>query len=84
MTQSVALDSKAIVRRYYHDLWNSWNFNSASELIAPDIAFRGSLGVTVRGRVEFLNYVRSVRTAFPDFHNSIDELIAEGDKVAAR
>jgi len=25
-----------------------------------------------------------VRTAFPDFHNTIEELIAEGDSVVAR
>jgi len=84
MPQSVAPDTKAIVRRYYQDLWNSWNFDGATDLIAPDISFRGSLGVIVRGCAEFLDYVRTVRTAFPDFHNSIDELIAEDEKVAAR
>ncbi|HWU37535.1 MAG TPA: ester cyclase, partial [Candidatus Acidoferrum sp.] len=26
----------------------------------------------------------AVRAAFPDFHNTIEELIAEGDKVVAR
>src|SRR5262245_28757117 len=84
MTQSAAQDAKAIVRRYYHDLWNAWNFDVAEELIAPDISFRGSLGVAVRGGAGFLEYVRTVRGAFPDFHNSIEELIAENDKVAAR
>jgi steroid delta-isomerase-like uncharacterized protein len=84
MTQSVTQDAKAVVRRYYQDLWNSWNFDAAADLIAPDISFRGSLGLVVRGRVDFLDYVRMVRTAFPDFHNSIEELIAEDDKVAAR
>jgi predicted ester cyclase len=28
--------------------------------------------------------MRSVRRAFPDFHNNVEELIAEGDQVAAR
>src|SRR5262245_40373186 len=84
MTQSAAHDAKAVVRRYYQDLWNAWNFGAAADLIAPDISFRGSLGVVVRGHADFLDYVRMVRTAFPDFHNSIDDLIAEGDKVAAR
>jgi steroid delta-isomerase-like uncharacterized protein len=53
-------------------------------LIAPDISFRGSLGVVVRGRRDFLDYVRTVRKAFPDFQNSIEQLVAEDDKVVAR
>jgi len=84
MTRSVAEDAKAVVRRYYQDLWNAWKFDAAADLIAPDISFRGSLGIAVEGRAAFLDYVRTVRTAFPDFHNSIEELISEGDKVAAR
>jgi steroid delta-isomerase-like uncharacterized protein len=84
MIQLVAQDAKAVVQRYYDDLWNCWNFDAAAELIAPDISFRGSLGVVVRGRAGFLDYVHTVRTVFPDFHNSIEDLIAEDDKVAAR
>jgi steroid delta-isomerase-like uncharacterized protein len=76
--------NKAIVRRYYHELWNSWNLDVAGDLIAENMSFRGSLGVAVQGRARFLDYVRFVRKAFPDFHNTIDELIAEGDVVVAR
>ncbi len=74
----------AIVRRYYEDLWNQWNLDLADELIAPDVTFRGSLGVTVRGRDGFERYLTMVRTAFPNFHNTVEDLVAEGDKVAAR
>lgn len=77
-------DNKALISRYYDDLWNKWNLAVADELIAPEIAFRGSLAVTVQGLGGFKEYVSMVRAAFPDFHNSIEELIAEGDKVVAR
>ena len=46
--------------------------------------FRGSLGITVRGIVGFQGYVSTVRSAFPDFHNQLEDLMAEGDKVVAR
>src|SRR5438067_8819293 len=81
MAESAA---KALVRRYYGALWNRWDFALADELIAEDIAFRGSLGVSVRGREAFREYMDSVRRAFPDFHNRVEELIAEGDRVVAR
>ncbi len=75
---------KAVVRRYYTELWNSWDLSLVEELLAPDLGFRGSLGVTTHGRDGFLDYLSMVRTAFPDFHNKIEELVAEGDKVVAR
>jgi steroid delta-isomerase-like uncharacterized protein len=76
--------NKALIRRYYEELWNRWDLAVADEIIADDLTFRGSLAVTVRGRDGFKQYVALVRSAFPDFHNTIEELVAEGDRVAAR
>ena len=78
------LNNEAIVRRFYDDLWNSWNLAAADELIAPGVSFRGSLGSTSSGREAFKAYVERVRSAFPDWHNQIDELLAIGDRVVAR
>ena len=77
------MEPKLLVCRYY-EMWNRWDFALADELIAENISFRGSLGVEVRGREGFKGYMRAVCAAFPDFHNRIEELIAEGDKVAVR
>ena len=46
-------EGKAVVRRYYEDLWNRWDLAKADQLIATDVAFRGSLGVTVQGQEGF-------------------------------
>ena len=75
---------KDIIRRYYEDIWNPWNLDAASDLLAPDMEFRGSLGITVRGIVGFQGYMPTVRSAFPDFHNQVEETVAEGDQVVAR
>ena len=76
--------NKDIIRRYYEDLWNPWDLDAAHELIAPDMEFRGSLGVTVQGIVGFQSYMSTVCAAFPDFHDQVKEMVAEGDKVVAR
>ena len=76
--------NKALVRRYYEEMWNRWDFALADELIGEGIVFRGSLGLGVRGREDFKEYMRAVRRAFPDFHNHVEELVAEGDRVVAR
>jgi len=77
-------ENKEIVRRYYEALWNAWNLSVADQVMAADIAFRGSLGVRTQGLAGFKQYVSMVRTAFPDFHNTIEELLSEDDKVVAR
>ncbi len=76
--------NRGIIRRYYNELWNEWKLTLASELIAPDVSFRGSLAVEAQGLEGFKGYMNMVRAAFPDFHNTIEELIAEKDKVVAR
>lgn len=76
--------NKAIIRRYYGELWNRWNLGVADDIIDLDVRFRGSLGMSVQGIDSFKNYVETVRAAFPDFHNAIEELIAEGETVVAR
>ena len=76
--------NKILVQRYYKEMWNTWNFALADELLSAEISFRGSLGTELRGRSAFCEYMRRTRNAFPDFHNKIEQLIAEGDRVAAR
>jgi len=73
-----------LIRRYYHDLWNKWNFGLAGEILAPRIHFRGSLGIEVRGIDAFHGYMRHVQSAFPDFTNSIEEIVSQGNRIVAR
>jgi steroid delta-isomerase-like uncharacterized protein len=77
-------DNKPLIRRYYSELWNAWSRAALEELISHDIVFRGSIGTAVKGIEEFKQYVNRIRAVFPDFHNHIDELIGDGDKVVAR
>jgi steroid delta-isomerase-like uncharacterized protein len=79
-----AAHNKALIGRYYEKLWNRWDFALANEIIGEAIVFRGSLGVSVAGRKGFINDMGTVQRAFPDFHNRIEELIAENDRVATR
>jgi steroid delta-isomerase-like uncharacterized protein len=79
-----AQQNKDLIRRYYNEMWNMWDFARAEELLAEHIEFRGSLGEVTKGRGAFCDYMRHVQRAFPDFHNTIEELVAERDRVFAR
>jgi steroid delta-isomerase-like uncharacterized protein len=76
--------NRRLIERYYKDLWNAWNFPLAEELISPSVKFHGSVGISVQGLDGFREYMQTIRSAFPDFHNTIEEIVAEGDRVAAR
>jgi len=83
-TGRVLIRNKQLIRRYYGELWNQWDLDLVDEILANDVTFRGSLGIAVQGRDGFREYVSLVRSAFPDFHNTVEDLVAEEDRVAAR
>lgn len=76
--------NKRLIQRYYAELWNAKKIALAEKLLDPNLNFRGSLGNTVTGIEGFKTYMQIVHQAFPDFHNHVEELIAEGDTVVAR
>lgn len=84
MADPTAVRNRRLVHAWYERLWNAWDASAYAELLEPDLAFRGSLGTECRGVQELAAYVEAVRTAFPDFHNTIEEIISEGDRAFAR
>jgi len=73
-----------LVRRFYDDLWNRWDDAAVPEVLAPDFAFRGSLGAETLGREGWRGYRDSVRAGSQDFHNEVLTIVVEGDRAAAR
>jgi steroid delta-isomerase-like uncharacterized protein len=78
------MDSKAIVRRFYEEVVNHGNTAVADDLLSVDLLDHGVPSGFPRGRAGFLQFAASLRGAFPDLHVRIEDLIAEGDQVAAR
>jgi predicted ester cyclase len=76
--------NEAVVRRFYGELWNRWRLDVADEIVSEGLRFRGSLGSTLTGRAELRRYIETVRAAFPDWDNRIDEMLAVGDRVVTR
>lgn len=77
-------EARRMVEDFYYRMWNRWDEDAMRRLLAPDIDFRGSIGLQVSGHDGFAGYMRTVRAAFPDFSNRIDELIVAGDRAVAR
>jgi len=77
--------NKAQFRRTYEEMFHQGNLAIADELIAPDcINHEVPPGMNNRGPESARRVVLMLRTAFPDLHFTIEELLAEGDTIAAR
>ena len=79
--------NKATFRRF-HDVVNSGNAEIISkmidELVEPDAMIRTPVPLDVNG-AEALKHVWAVLlAAFPDLHLTVEDMIAEGDKVVVR
>jgi len=72
--------NKAIVRRFIEE-WNKRNFAALDELIAADY-FDPSL--QVRGLEAYKQLLTLILKGFPDWHETIEDIIAEGNKVWVR
>ncbi len=75
---------RELVLRYYRELWNRWDLGVAEEILSRDFRFRGSLGQVTRGVGPFLAYMGTVRRAFPDFFNAVEDVIERPRAVVAR
>src|SRR5262245_43448573 len=74
--------NKAAARSYYEVL-NHGNMSAADAIFAPDIQFHYPRG-DLSGVDAVKNYFGAARTAFPDIHFTVADLVAEGNSVAAR
>ena len=77
-------DNKVLVRRLIEEVWNQGNLATFDELYAPDFLFHDPGLPQVRTREEDKQWIVGVLHAFPDFHLTIDDVIAEGDRVVVR
>lgn len=54
------------------------------ELCATDFVWHPSTGEDIGGLKDFKYNTSEVYSAFPDLHFTLDDMVAEGDKVAVR
>ena len=73
-------DKKAVVRRFAEECWGRGVFEVADELVAEEVVRNGQ----PVGRSGLIGVIAAIRSAFPDFHTEVEQLIAEGDIVAWR
>lgn len=80
-------ENKVIARRFFHGAWDNGDMALVSELTAPgavDHSTVGGIDHSTIGPESFKQIVTMFRTAMPDAHLTIEDEIAEGDRVVHR
>lgn len=76
-------ESSAVVRRFVEEFWNQGNTAAADELMTAD----ATIVLPSQGQVnrEILKgFAMLLRSAFPDWHATVEELIVEDSHIAER
>ena len=85
------LESKAVVRRLWDEVFNMGKLEAAEELIAPERIDHNPYGEAASAAETVKHWFAPLRAAlpdvvdaFPDLHSTFDAIIAEGDRVVVR
>jgi predicted ester cyclase len=77
--------NKAIVRRLFDKVWNTGSMDRIEELYTANFVADHRPYAPLRHRYDAIKgMVQRAHAAFPDYHEELEEMIAEGDKVVVR
>ena len=76
-------ENKEIVRRY-QEAYNAANYDTLDEIVAADVLTPNMISSVPRGLKGAKLVHQKTLIGMPDYHTTIEDLIAEGDKVVAR
>lgn len=79
-----AEENKAIIHRLVEEVYNGDDLDVADELVAHDVYNHPAVPEHQHGVESFKHVIEWVRAIGPDAHYEIDDIIAEGDRVAVR
>jgi steroid delta-isomerase-like uncharacterized protein len=75
--------NKMIARRIFEEIENEGNFTVVEQIFASDFVNHLPFG-EMRGIEGAKQFGFMLRTAFPDLHTTVEDQIAEADRVATR
>jgi len=76
--------NKTILRRFFEELFNTGDLSVADEIVAAGYINHNAVPGETPGREGLKQFVTYIRSAWGDLHFTIEDQIAEGDKVVTR
>ena len=76
--------NKAIARRIFDEAWSQGKFDVLDEAIDPEYVFHDPMAPGVKGPEGLKQLITMYRTGYPDLVFTIEDQLADGDKVVNR
>ncbi|NDJ60879.1 MAG: ester cyclase [Chloroflexi bacterium] len=85
VTKSTPAHMEMLADRMWHELWNAGNLEVAYEIIGEDYIGHvpGPLG-EIKGPDGFAQLVATCRSAFPNLHVTVEDVMIANDKLVIR
>jgi predicted ester cyclase len=83
MTNTITATNKALLRRFYREVYVDWDMVLVNEVLSPRFTSH-DWPESSTGPRAFREYYARIRIAVPDARYEVDDLIAEGDRVVVR
>jgi steroid delta-isomerase-like uncharacterized protein len=77
-------ENEALAHRWFDEAWNRGNVNALDDLLSPDHIHHWAYGADTTGATAVKDRIQAWRTTLPDFHATVEQLIATADTVVAR
>ena len=77
-------DNKAAARRFFEEGWSKGDLAQVKAFLADEFVSHNSLGFSIQSSDDYCRSVVLYREAFPDLVTSVEDVIAEGDRVVVR
>ena len=76
--------NKALVREFFEEAWSKGNLTAVDAFMAADYVEHPRPSTLSPGAEGLKQLIAAYRTAFPDLKTMLDDIFAEGDRVAFR
>jgi predicted ester cyclase len=76
--------NKIIIKRIWEEIFNEGKLDLVDELYYSDYIYHGPGNQELKGLNSLKKYRKGLKSFFTDLHFSVEDIIAEGDKVAVR
>ncbi len=77
-------DNKGVIMTFIEEVINQGRLERADDLVVEDFVELDPLPGQAQGREGLKEVIGQIRSAFPDIRWTVDEMVAEGDKVFSR
>ena len=84
MTDTSAAANKELIREFYKEVFGDWNMTLVDKVVSPEFISHDWPEGGPTGPQAFRDFYAMIRSVAPDARYEVDDLIAEGNKVAVR